>query len=1087
MQTFYPVFESGQVLTNAHLNQLFQYLNEQQLASRRTLFGIGVVCGLQVARRANQILVSRGVAVSSAGHLMFQNSDKVYTQFRGYELPVSQAVEDDNAIDAIEAEPLLPITDLSMWELLGSAAEEDEGNPLTDLSADFLQDKVVMLLFEAKQESLKNCDVNSCADKGARMQFTLRTLLINEADAVSLWKFETRQNEDLFPRDLNWQGLEKMLQPSVMGKLICSATKVESLEEIFSDVKKLVNNGWLSLKNQLQGSFDVYSYLLREYFPQEEFPTDPWGGIEAKLAMPLQSAEDLVLKIHHYDLLIDAVSSYNEFLEKAKEYEALCCPYERRFPYHVLLGKVEPKSQASPGDDEAPLSFNFNLGAQAGYPYLRHCFYPNPQLEAQNHCAKQLANLYYRTWLIFKRYQLDGLLNKNIEISPSQLHSPLSQKALPYYLAISRNDDLHRNWNPDKTVKGALDRVYGYHINTSNPHPLAQIPQLHDFYRIEGLVGKPLGQTIAELRLQKSQLGLSFAIEPVFLPLKSFDDDFEKAAILQLLMQNQTLMRLFKCKIGDLDMIFLILIAVLFQLILGIIYLLARLKTKAGSAAATGANITSRFVVDARVMNDVMVAMDNVTFNDVSKLKMSADRFGQSGEDSAFIRNQLKSGNLRSDEVLDTLDEADDPNGQTAAVYKQTKTIDSGDLFEKVVAVVGRDAEKNELEEAYQSARMMQESEKLMGLLTVSSLAQFDFDAFDSSMNEINDAHVKLMRVSTNKQGTDQAVVQGVNSQMGMLGTLAGSALLASIKQEFVQRLQNIFSEFLFDGFVKKHPGAEHLCGVPKGGTLILAYTHKSLLEKYVPPAPQREGAVSLTAATDNTAFLSEAANRETVVNATFTNRASSLMTNLNDIDSRRDTAFADAIVAGRDNREVFNVRNFNLDAAAASSGGVASDARMAATISELGVAAALRPEDPLNDMVVLMDFCIPTFCCDSDCSDLDIEFKETPVDSKPIMVSIDGRIVEKTIGSRLTGNEFLRARARTTAKTITHATLTVEDRNGQTVSVKMARGGFLLKAKAGEYTVTAAAKGYQTRKDTLELKQSKSDVLIYLTPERDG
>ncbi len=1088
MQTFYPVFESGQVLTNAHLNQLFQYLNEQQLASRRKLIGIGVMCGLQANVQENQVLVSKGIALSSAGHLMCQPNDKVYTQFRAYKLPVSQAVEDDSDIDAITAEKLLPIEDLPMWELLGSAAEEDEADPLTELTAAFVQDKVVMLLLEAKQESLKNCDANNCADKGARMQFTLRTLLINDADAERLWQFETSQQKELFPRDLNWQGLEKLLQPAVMGKLICSATKAESLEEIYAEVDQLVNNGWLSLKNQLQGSFDVYSYLLRDYFPQEQFPTDPWDGIETKLAMPLQSVEDLMVNIHHYDVLIDAISSYNEFLDKAREYEALCCPYEMRFPYHVLLGKADPKAQASQATDGSPLSFNFGLGAQAGYPYLRHCFYPNPQFKAETQCARQLADLYYRTWLIFKRYHLDGLLAKNIEISPSQLQGPLSQKALPYYLAIGRNDDLHRNWNPDKTVKGALGRVYGYHINTSNPHPLAQMPQRDDFYRIEGLMGKPLGQTIAELQLQKNQLGLSFAIEPVFLPLKPFGNEFDKQSVLQLLTRNQILMRLFKCKVGDLDMIFLILIAVLFQLIVGIIYLLARLKSPDTAGATPGRTFSRRFVADTRAMNEMMVELDIAAFNELSRLTVSADRFGQSSEDTTFIRKQLKQGNLITDDVLKILDETDDPNGKIAEIYVKTKAVDSGDLFEKVVTVVGRDADKDETEEVYQSARMMQESEKLMGQLSVDSVVQFDFDAFNSSMHEINDAHVKLMRVSTDRQGTDQAVVKNVNAQMGMLATLGDSAVLANIQQEFGQRLKNIFAEFLFDGFVNKHPDTEHLCGVPKGGTLILAYTHKALMQKYVPPGTQAEaGAVNLAAVTGNADVLREAGHRESISNAAFTNRASSLMSNLNRSDTRRETAFATTIAAGRSDRNTLNVRNVNVEAASVSSDRNVSDDRLASAIAELGVSAAVQPEDPLNDMVVLMDFCIPTFCCDSDCADLELEFKAPPVDSRPVTISIEGRIVEQVTGSNFLSNERLTTGIRTTTKTISHATLTVEDRNGKNVAVTMARGTFLFKVKTGEYTVIAAAKGYQLRKETMTFTQSQSDVLISLLPDRDG
>ena len=44
----YPVFEANQVLTNAHLNDLFEYLDEQTRLTRANLIGIGIVCGLEM-------------------------------------------------------------------------------------------------------------------------------------------------------------------------------------------------------------------------------------------------------------------------------------------------------------------------------------------------------------------------------------------------------------------------------------------------------------------------------------------------------------------------------------------------------------------------------------------------------------------------------------------------------------------------------------------------------------------------------------------------------------------------------------------------------------------------------------------------------------------------------------------------------------------------------------------------------------------------------------------------------------------------------------------------------------------------------
>ena len=47
IQTFYPVFENGQVLTSQHLNDIVDYLEPQDRQSRSRLTGIGVICGFE--------------------------------------------------------------------------------------------------------------------------------------------------------------------------------------------------------------------------------------------------------------------------------------------------------------------------------------------------------------------------------------------------------------------------------------------------------------------------------------------------------------------------------------------------------------------------------------------------------------------------------------------------------------------------------------------------------------------------------------------------------------------------------------------------------------------------------------------------------------------------------------------------------------------------------------------------------------------------------------------------------------------------------------------------------------------------------
>ena len=72
----YPVFEANQVLTNAHLNDLFEYLDEQTRLTRSNLIGIGIACGLEVTFEApGTVHLSKGCGVTSQGYLIVEPTD----------------------------------------------------------------------------------------------------------------------------------------------------------------------------------------------------------------------------------------------------------------------------------------------------------------------------------------------------------------------------------------------------------------------------------------------------------------------------------------------------------------------------------------------------------------------------------------------------------------------------------------------------------------------------------------------------------------------------------------------------------------------------------------------------------------------------------------------------------------------------------------------------------------------------------------------------------------------------------------------------------------------------------------------------
>lgn len=88
----YPVFEPNQVLSDVHLNQAFNYLDEQERLTRANLIGIGIICGLEIRLEVKSqteaiIRLSKGCGVTSEGYLVEEPEDVSLVSYREYKLP----------------------------------------------------------------------------------------------------------------------------------------------------------------------------------------------------------------------------------------------------------------------------------------------------------------------------------------------------------------------------------------------------------------------------------------------------------------------------------------------------------------------------------------------------------------------------------------------------------------------------------------------------------------------------------------------------------------------------------------------------------------------------------------------------------------------------------------------------------------------------------------------------------------------------------------------------------------------------------------------------------------------------------------
>lgn len=333
MQTSYPVFESGQVLTSKHLNDLVEFLEQPDRLTRNKLIGIGIVCGLEVGYEPAQsrVVIGAGCAVSSHGYLLVQERT-VLTRMRPYTVPVPEVEE----APADLAEPPYPFfldangAQLPLWELFPADYVPGPGETApTPVGANFLNDKVALLFLERNLAALKNCDINDCADKGAEMRFVLRTLVASRASAQAMLARETQVARR--PVDRSRHPGYSLAELRV-AKLNPAAHGVGTYGDLMNRIFGVAEELAAPIKNALQRSYDAYAYLLGDMYPAAAFPTGPFGDPDYFDRVVDQVKQNIFLGQYFYAYLVDLVDSYNEFLRAAIRLDAECCPIPSASP-----------------------------------------------------------------------------------------------------------------------------------------------------------------------------------------------------------------------------------------------------------------------------------------------------------------------------------------------------------------------------------------------------------------------------------------------------------------------------------------------------------------------------------------------------------------------------------------------------------------------------------------------------------------------------------------------------------------------------------------------------------------------------------
>ena len=923
VQTFYPVFENGQVLTSDQLNDLFDYLEPQDRATRR-LIGIGIACGFEPTwdGAAGALTLSAGMAVTSEGYIIAEEA-VVLGSCRPYEVPIPSG--EQASADAAERAryPFLfdGQTQRDALELLpiGFRRAEGEAEP-QQLTAAQVDNKSVMLFLERNLEALKNCDINDCSDRGSEMSLTLRRLLVTRQVADTILSREA----DIAGRPVDRANHpRRKLAPLSLEKIHLARFNTDTVGKLNQRTLGTVIPAFTLLVRSLRESWDAYRPLLADMFPTASFPNGPVPDHHLLNAWA-SYAEAPLLAPYIHGLARDMIHSHNEFLSAAARFEAECCPDTGRFPLHVLAGDVSIRTRAFTGapttvaehKNYEPKAARDGISPEGPPAPRRHHFVPSPAIDRGGDRLAELRSLFSRTILLGQSFFTRDLIGADIRLTPSRDGAAkLGQRAIPFYYRFEPAGDLVRNWSWRKARAERYNSIFSYQFSDPGNHPFLQRRDDQDFIRVEGVVGRPLGSTMLDLLRQRRQLGVSFAVEPVMI---GWDDEDVRTGTSRDLARR-AMRSLLLCRLNEMEIVFATLMDSLFEFAVWVVRALGTVdpvkttrppvRTGAVAEAAVGPVVADFVGIRPEERIDIRVLSSTLRSEFRSRELSPNAMVGRViGED---IRATARPTNVA--EVFATV--SDDRAGGGELIDRLRGIVDRFDLSD--LHLDREDA----IRVIYPSVSLIARAQELMSATRGVSIAEFDEARFQRVTRGFAAAYEAYAAVAeTNPAKTTREIANtnmAIVANRGFVSMMSSQVASGSMIGRIDQQIGRIFSDAILPRFAQLHPGLEHKGGVPDGGTLVLLYASRADLQRGMG------------------ALIAEA------------------------------KAQLDA------NAESIGIRGLTI---------------LRKAMEAVEKSSKPASDDVLDQFVVIADFCLPYLCCDGRCGEAELErrYSGKPVSGEP-------------------------------------------------------------------------------------------------------
>jgi hypothetical protein len=683
-----------------------------------------------------------------------------------------------------------PILQLITETQFGVLTPEVKKNAVTlsNTSAPTLGDMVVVLFLEAEQLKLKNCDTNDCNDKGSRMDFEPKVLLVPKKilDGIIITA-DHRTGKDPLP-------LVELKRYNVPVANLLTTSAVLGAFANIGDNLTIDKIG-----AALNASYDQYDHLLNET------SGNPFGNVANALKQTRQkiiTTNPLFIQ-YFYDLLDDIIKAYYEFREKAYYVNSECCINEMRFPLHLMLGEANVDTLT---------------GTQSAY---REHFIYSPLFDAQNWRLNEVRFLFTKLKLLIGNFTPEDpaeFAKKQIRITPSQYgRQYLSERCIPYYYNVAAGAGqpaLLRQWNYKKTARGEEEYNLGYrsteYADVSNQlvrDPLLFDIERYNFFRVEGHIGKQIAAALAEVVSLKQEYNLPVEVialsadyigailkgeEPQCI-IQDLESDYRIIIAEFICKLHDAFCSIYKFEFKPKPITAIAAAPIATTLAPGTAAILAPGITASAAGVATAAAAAVAANPDDDEVNELLGKTE------FTGLKVNHPALSQLVSEAHLTKNYVKGSSL--------LKLCGVKKGTIGDVYLSNI---SANIFSNPVSVTTNVKAAGLY---FRFFELIDSIESMFKILLTNELAELNLAEFKVAYNrfekEVNNLSKQLKTITDNVQVfLSTCIVE----------------ILEALKDEYRRRINQYNLAMKFNNYFKKHGGIEHKAGVTRGGTFILVY-----------------------------------------------------------------------------------------------------------------------------------------------------------------------------------------------------------------------------------------------------------------------